>query len=183
MMQHVHSSEEKTDRPIPRIIRITMGIAASIVLLVSALGIYTFQLSSDKTFRQHFLNYASGAARSNDTSTSRIPEEFRNGNYQEVIHESNSKTPEPSDQLLVAISYIQLDQASAAIPVLKQLQLNRALKEDADYYLGMAYLKNNQPGDALKEFTKIRDTEDHSYHKQVSNGLIREVRLLEWKIN
>lgn len=174
-------NDEKADRPIRKIIRISLGIAASIVLMVAALGIYTYQLSSEKTFENHFLTYATSTSRGSLEYESKTPQLFQEKKYQQIVDESKNYSPLPDDQLLISISYIHLNQPSAAIEILKGLQKNERFKEDADYYLGMAYLKNNEPGSALEELKKIRNNKQHAYHRQVSNGLIRELRLLNWK--
>jgi hypothetical protein len=178
-MMRTALNDEKADRPVRKIIRITMGIAASIVLLVAALGIYTYQLSSEKTFDDHFLNYSSFTSRGSEASI--IPELFRKGNYQQVINEARSATVSSSDKIMLAISYLNLNQASSALPLLTELKKDERFQQDAEYYLGMAYLKNNEPGLALDELKKIHNNPKHSYHLQVSDGLIRELRLLNWK--
>jgi hypothetical protein len=181
MMSEASPDEEKSDRPLRKIIRISMGIAASVVLLVAALGIYTYQLSTDKTFDDHFLDYTTSVSRGSRENPSKTEAFFEARQYQQVIDQSKTYAPLAADQLLIALSYLHLDQPSSAIPLLQNLQRMERFKEDADYYLGMAYLKNNEPGKALDELKKIHDNKQHPYHKQVNNGLIRELRLLTWK--
>ena len=180
MMEEV-ANDERADRPVRKIIRITMGIAASIVLLVAALGIYTYQLSAEKTYESHFLNYTTSVSRGSLEYESKTPELFLERKYQQIVNESKTYSPTPADLLLISISYLHLNQPSPAIEILKGLQKNESHKEDADYYLGMAYLKNNEPDAALGELKKIHDNKAHAYYRQVSDGLIRELRLLNWK--
>ena len=174
-------NDERADRPVRKIIRMAMGIAASIALLVAALGIYTYQLSVEKTFETHFLNYTTSVSRGSLEYESKTPELFLERKYQQIVDQSKTYTPKPADQLLISISYLHLNKPSPAIAILKELQENENYKEDADYYLGMAYLKNNEPDAALDELKKIHNNKAHAYHRQVSDGLIRELRLLTWK--
>jgi hypothetical protein len=180
MMKQV-KAEEKNDSPVRKMIRLTMAIAASAILVIVAIGIYTLQLSNSKIFDEHFLNYATSNSRGINENNSKLTGLFREGKYQQVVENGKAAITTPMDQLLIAVSYLQLKQPSAAIPLLITLQPNERFSNDADYYLGMAYLENNQPGLALQEFKKIREDGSHPYHKQVNNALIRKVRLLQWR--
>lgn len=181
IMTELAADEEKSDRPVPRIFRYAIGIAASIILIVSILGIYTYQLSSEEVYEDHFLNYTTTVSRGSLEYPSKTPELFSQGRYNEIVELNKNHQPIPADLLLIAISYLHLNQPASAIPILKDLRKNQQLKEDADYYLGMAYLKNKDLDAAFKELKNIHENEKHAYHQQVSPGLIRELRLLKWK--
>jgi hypothetical protein len=62
--------------------------------------------------------------------------------------------------------------------------LNRAgspYKEDAEFYLGISYIKSRDYDKALDLLEPIENNKDHLYHNQVKPSLIRHIHMLKWK--
>ncbi len=53
--------------------------------------------------------------------------------------------------------------------------------DDAEYYLALSYLKNNETAEALPLFKKIHNNKAHLYNNKVSSWFLRKLQLLSWK--
>jgi len=55
------------------------------------------------------------------------------------------------------------------------------LNDEAEYYLSLGYIRNGDEDAALALLKKIKADVNHTYHKQVTAKLIRQVKLLRRK--
>ena len=172
--------KERAASPVRRMVRIGMAVAAVLVLAVSVLGIYTYQLSAGRIYDEHFLNFSTSASRGVDHQPSPTQSLYAEGRYQEVV-EADTAARDSYDRLLLALSHLHLSQPLPAIDILLTLQQDQRYGLDAEYYLAMAYLKNNEPAPAYALLEKIHEDEKHPYHLQVSAGLVRKLKLLRWR--
>lgn len=164
--------------------RMAIIAAASIILIIS-LGItYTiYQLSSDKVFAENYVPYTINNTRSGQNQNTKVEEEYARGNFKNVISLSAQGSLTNQDELLEGISFMQLNQWQNAIAQFRKIvtENENSFKQDAEYYLALTYIKNNEYSNALPLLEKIKADPDHLYHNQISQKLIREVKLLQWK--
>ncbi|HWJ90855.1 MAG TPA: hypothetical protein VNR87_07070, partial [Flavisolibacter sp.] len=81
---------------------------------------------------------------------------------------------------LLGISYLEVNNPPAAV---QQFDIIRSgsdptFREDAEFYLALAFIKNKQPSKALPLFEKIFNDKTHLYHQQVTEETIRDVKSL-----
>ncbi|MBD0333059.1 MAG: tetratricopeptide repeat protein, partial [Chitinophagaceae bacterium] len=99
-----------------------------------------------------------------------------------VVQFSKNKILTDEDKLLIGISYLQLNNLSSAISVLAPITVRENnFKQDAEYYLALAYLKNEDYDKALDLMQAIKSNPQHVYHQKFSDKFIRKVRMLKWK--
>ena len=55
------------------------------------------------------------------------------------------------------------------------------LKDAAEYYLALAYLKNNDYDQAIELMNTIHDNSSHLYTKKFSLKYIKRVKRLKWR--
>jgi predicted negative regulator of RcsB-dependent stress response len=55
------------------------------------------------------------------------------------------------------------------------------LKDAAEYYLALAYLKNNDYDQAIELMNTIHDNSSHLYTKKFSRKYINRVKRLKWR--
>jgi hypothetical protein len=55
------------------------------------------------------------------------------------------------------------------------------LKDVAEYYLALAYLKNNDYDQAIELMNVIHDNSSHLYTKKFSRKYINRVKRLKWR--
>jgi len=58
---------------------------------------------------------------------------------------------------------------------------NSALKDATEYYLALAYLKNNDYDQAIELMNMIHDNSSHLYTKKFSGKYIKKVKQLKWR--
>ncbi len=143
-----------------------------------------FTLSSEKVFANNYQSYELTIFR-NDEQLTEIERVYKEKNYKEVIS-FQQKTAQNDIQanFLAGVSNLELNNNENAILNFKKIiDLNKAngtnlLQDQAEYYLALAYLKNNDHSSSLELLQKIRDDNDHLYHKKVTAKLLRQVKRL-----
>lgn len=162
--------------------RKTLAVAASIILVaLAAGGFWLYSLSGDKVYASNLLSYQLASSRG-DEETSVVKKAFIQKDYAAVVSQAGNASLQTEDSLLIGLSHLQLsewDKAQTWLSFLAQTQ--NSYRQDAEYYLAFALLKQKNYSAALQLLQKIRDDKNHLYHAQVSGSLVWEVRGLAWK--
>jgi hypothetical protein len=170
-----------------QMLRRALSIAASIIVLVAAFGVYQYASTSpQKLYADHYELYMPGTSRG-DNSESTLVQAFRNKSWQQVVTVFHSlQQPTVQDRFLAGQSLLALDSTHAAITQFRELLSNTSsshadYRDDAEYYLGLTYIKNNQAALAEPIFRKIYEDKNHLYHDKVDRWFLMKLRLLKWK--
>lgn len=162
-------------------IRITMRVAASLLLLCVLFSVYQFMaVSSSKLAQDGYHTYDLSVTRGEETY-SIIERSYLDKNFTAVIRElSKSTSPTVNEHFLGGQAYLVTHQPAKAIDEFKRVvgDQSATYKEDAEYYLGISYLQNDQPEKAKTLFEKIYLDKDHLYHDQVTMWTMFKLRLL-----
>ena len=166
-----------------KLIRLSLSVAASLfLLLVLAGGWWFYQLSGQKVYNQYFIPYTVTPERGSDTAAS-IQKLYAAEAFLKI--DSAVKTDSvysPEDSLLVALSFLKIEKLAGAIQWLKALEHSpTSFRQDAAYYLGMAYLRAKRYKEALSQFEKIHRAPRHLYYDQVTAAFLRKLKFLTWK--
>jgi tetratricopeptide (TPR) repeat protein len=172
---------------IRRVIRFSISVAASIILIVGAiLALNFFSLSPTRVFTDNYHSYELATTRSGQADESAVEQAYRSKSYYEVTRRlplaGNLK-----DQFLVGMSYLELKNPAKAIEAFRGIiRTNEAdggkiLQDETEYYLALAYIANGDYDFALELLEKIKLESAHTYHKKVSAKLIRQVKALKWR--
>jgi tetratricopeptide (TPR) repeat protein len=176
-----------------RIIRYSVAAAASIIVIFLGVQGYNFyQLSPEKLFNDEYKGYDL-TVRDNGTA-SPVEKDFTAKNYKAVVDQvKRNQSPLASqgvttkDILLSGLSNLELKNSAAAIADFKTvIEIEKAspasgLKEDAEFYLALAYLRNKDYDQAIELMNQLKGTAGHTYQKEFSNAFIRKVRMLKWR--
>jgi tetratricopeptide (TPR) repeat protein len=187
--------ELKTEAPVRhisnvrRIIRLSIAVAASVLLIFVCIEVYNFySLSSEKLFAENYTAYELTTTRSeNDSAGSKIEKAYREKNYGEVIKLNTNSVLSIKDVFLTGMSYLETNDLSKAISnfqvVIADLkdQKSSVMKEAAEYYLALAYLKNNDYDQAIELMAAIHDNSSHLYKTKFSQKYIDKVKRLKWR--
>ena len=174
-----------------RILRMTMRIAAILVFVIAGAGMYYYvTLSSGKLANENYAAYSFRTERGLTTSVSAIEEAYQQKKFDTVIYKLKS-TPSPTvkEYFFGGLAYFEKNDAPGAIMQFNSLieKNNRNsttdFHEEAEYYLALSYLKNNDASNALPLFEKIHGDKLHRYHDKVSRWFIRKLKILRWKQN
>src|SRR6185312_4548140 len=168
------------------LVRSTLKYAASVILIVFAAGIYLYVSSSPaKLYNQNYQPYKLSVARG-VSQGSELEKAFNSGDYNNVISQfTKLKEPGSKAYFLAGQAYLALHKPADAVHAfsrsLSPADSDHTFKDDAEYYLGLAYLENNQPASTLSIFENIHNNRDHLYHDKVSSWTLFKLRLLTLK--
>ena len=158
-------------------------IASTIILVFAGSAVYIYLTAiPELLFRKNYVTYEVHTMRgANEKSP--LKDAFKKGNKDSVINEFNSlNSPQPEEYLLTGIAFLEKNQPTKAIETFNTLiQKNASSKtdffeDDAEYYLAMSYLSNNQPEKAMPIFEKIQANENHPYNSNVSEWFMINVQ-------
>jgi predicted negative regulator of RcsB-dependent stress response len=172
-----------------RIVRSSIAVAASVLLIFVCIVAYNFyRLSSDRLFAENYSAYELTTTRSeNDSTESKIEKAYRQKSYAEVIKLNANSVLSVKDIFLTAMSFLESNDLSRAISNFQVViadvkdDKNSALKDATEYYLALAYLKNNDYDQALELMNTIHDNSSHLYTKKFSRKYINKVKRLKWR--
>jgi len=179
----------RTISPVRRIVRYSVAVAASVLLVVLGITGYNFyKLSPDKVFADNYSFYELSNTRGAGSEMTAAEKAYREKNYKEVIsiHDKRSEAG-PQTEFLAGLSALELDNNSKAITCFKEvIETNRQtkdklLEDEAEYYLSLSYIRNRDYDYALELMKKIQDDPGHLYNEKITSKLMRQVKLLKWR--
>lgn len=184
---HKEMMEElKTNRPAAKVInmrrtvRITMAIAASLLLIV--VGVKFFNSSNhgpEQLYNDAFVDYSIPVERGAQQNNTTLEKEYANKDYNAVIKDAQSNALSGKDSFLTAISYLKTGNTITAIQWLNTVNAGSSFYPDAQFYLSLAYLKNKNYDKSLELMNEIHDNKDHPYNSSISSELIEKVKKLK----
>jgi tetratricopeptide (TPR) repeat protein len=171
-----------------RILRYSMAVAAGVVFIFMGIIAYNyFSLSADKLFKENYQSYELGTARDGATTeVSPVEKAYREKKYADVttLAKNNDKAA-IKDVFLIAMSYLELNDNNNAIANYKKVLSENSqsgstvMKDEAEYYLALTYIRSKEYGHALEWLTKIHENTGHLYYERVTDKLIQNVKSLE----
>jgi len=173
-----------------QIIRYSIAVAASLVLIIACITGYNFyKLSSNKVFASNYHSYELNTVRDGDsTQVSPVEKAYREKDYKGTVELiSQQRTLSVKETFLAGMSYIELGNNAKAIEEFKKViagsedAQNNLFKDQAEYYLALTYIRDKDYDFALDMLRNIKENHGHLYHKKVTGKLIRQVKLLKWR--
>lgn len=162
-------------------VRYSLAVAASIIVILVGVNLFTsYQLSSEKLYREAFVDFNASAVRGNE-NVSAVTKLYREGNYRQVKQQVNAKNLSQRDSLLVGLSYLKSNEIAPAADWFRAISLQNPFKQDAEFYLSLALLKNKNYQEALQLMKQIYTNSGHIYHGQFSEDYINKVEKLASK--
>src|SRR5215204_7499962 len=179
----------KKSSKIRRIVRYSVAVAASILLIFVCIEGYNFyRLSPDRLFAENYTAYERRTTRvENDSTGSQLEKAYREKNYAEVININKNSVLSVKDIFLTGMSYLETNDLPKAISsyqvVIADVKDDKTsvLKDAAEYYLALAYLKNNDYDQSIELMNTIHDNPSHLYTKKFSRKYIKRVKRLKWR--
>jgi hypothetical protein len=171
-----------------RMTRNIFRVAAAVILLVGAVAVYKFMTVSAKNFYQdNYSSYTLTTTRS-EGETSLLEQAYRNSNWNEVVTQYNAIAVKTNkDHFLAGMAAMELKQYPQAIERLSEV-LNSNVRtgdnyfqDEAEYYLALAYIANNQTGEAATLLRKIKANNGHLYQQKAKDMLGLDWKILELK--
>lgn len=176
--------------PARKIFRYSMAAAAGLLLLIGAYTVYNFiSLSPGKVFSANYRGYELSNTRDvNGPESTAAEKAFAAKNYKEIIriHDAG-EDHSPKGEFLCGVSALELKDDAKAIKCFNEvLEANKKsgqniLNDESEYYLSLGYIRNKDYDFALVLLKKIKNDPEHKYHRDISAGLIRKVKMLKWR--
>ncbi len=158
--------------------RFYWAAAAVIVLLIP---IYLFLKSHpthEKLFATYFVPYAPTVSQtSTQEPLSRALNLYRQKNYAQALPIFEEITGILPDSVLFykANVLLQLEKPADAISTLQKIDTHSAFYEEAQWYLALAFLQNDQMAESKETLRRIHEQESHPYQHQATT-LLKEIQ-------
>jgi len=178
----------KSINKVRRIVRYSVAIAASIILIFLGIEGYDFyRLNPNQLFADNYTTYELATTRDGQTAESSIEKAYREKNFTEVIRLNSNSVLSVKDIFLIGMSYLETNDLVKAISSYQVVIADKAddqnsvLKDAAEYYLALAYLKNRDFDQAIELMNKIYDNSSHLYKEKFTPKYIKKVKRLKWR--
>lgn len=182
MMDEFRNEHPARDRgKIYPLLRPTMKIAAGLIIFMFLFGAYELVTVSSSGLAQNAYSPFELSIDRSAAESSAIEQAYVNHNFKEVIINLEKNTnPTEKDHFLGGQAYLAIHQSAKAIREFNKVLLDAtgSYNEDAEYYLALSYLQNDQPLKAQTLMNKIYQDKDHLYHDRVSYWTMIKLKLL-----
>jgi tetratricopeptide (TPR) repeat protein len=166
---------------------LTLKVASVVlVLMASWLGYQTLTVNNDEVFKEFYQPYTISTQRDATTAgDDDLVSLVRSRKYQEAVQFYQKMKPISSrEKFLGGYAALETAEYQLAIQCFTEILANnptQSLKlynDEAEFYLGLTYIKAGQPGNAIPLFQRIYDDPGHTYHERVTSwDLFRLKRL------
>lgn len=166
------------------IFQYSIRVAAILLVLVGISAAYQYlTVTPDKLFTESFHAYDMHETRGESGTI--MENAYKKEDMEAVIREfGHLNNPQAEDYFLAGNAFLATHQPSKAVEAFDTIQrINQsanthAFEEDAEYYLALSYLANEEPARAYPIFEKIHAEAAHPYNKEVSAWFLRKVNRL-----
>lgn len=159
--------------------RFYWAAAAAVLLLIPVYFLLKANAAEEKLFARYFTPYENVATQSPRDPLNQALEQYRSKNYAKAlgILETMEDKGDVSDSTLFykANVHLQLDQPREAIAALQKVPATSTFYEEAQWYLALALLKNDDSEEAQEIVSKIAQKPTHPYHQQAEK-LAKELK-------
>lgn len=194
---HIHQQmmdELKTEKPVRsisnvrRFVRISIAVAASVILLVAGIEGYNFyRLNPNRMFAENYTSFELSTTRDGQITETSIEGAYRTKDYNEVIRLNGSSVVSIKDIFLTGMAYMETSDIPKAISSFQVViadvgnDKTTILKDASEYYLALAYLKNRDYDQAIELMEKIHNDPSHLYKEKFTPRYINRVKRLKWR--
>jgi TolA-binding protein len=175
-----------------KVIRITalkwmMRIAATVIIFIAVWFAYQYgNTSSGRLYSEIYQPYNVNTDRGmGDIVTHNMVQEFKDKQYNAVIKTYESLSVSNNrEKFMAAYAYHQTTDYNQAIILFQQIlayniQNNtRLYNDEAEFYLGLSYLKMKHVKDATAIFQAIYSNPNHTFNERVSEWMITKLKWL-----
>jgi tetratricopeptide (TPR) repeat protein len=165
-----------------------LKIAAAIFVLFMAGGIYKYSsVSSSNFYNKNFSVYELSVSRGN-SGTDQLEKAYQEKKWTSVIEKFNALDKKSNKSIfLAAMANMELKNATKAIPLFNEILKNNAagtdelFHDEAEYYLALGYLANQEAGKAIPILEKIKSDKNHLYNRVVNDMSWLDLKIIQYK--
>ena len=164
-----------------------LRVAASIIILVAAFGVYKYSsVNTDTVAAEYYMPYELNRVRG-EANTNTLEAAYNNKDWNAVISIANQSNAGSKELFLTGAAYLELNQPAKAAAAFQQLiaynqqTQSNYFQDEAEYYLAVSHIRNNQPSEAITVLKKIRGDKDHLYYGKANDASLTDLTILSWK--
>jgi hypothetical protein len=163
-------------------------IAVCILVLAGGGSIYKYATTNSAAlYQEYYSSYDLNTTRGAGTADS-MEQAYNNKNWAQVITLFNSSKEKTNQSFfLTGMANLELKNYADAIEKFKQVLAENTrsgsdlFQDEAEYYLAMSYLANNEADLAMPLLDKIKADKDHIYHQVVAKMSSMDLHIIEYK--
>jgi len=167
--------------------RYTMRVAAGLLFFVGAFGVYKYMsVTPQSVYQEYYQEYELGRTRGVESTT--IENAFRNEKWNDVITIANAQTQTDNKYLFLSgVAFLETGNISEAINRLNTVIVSNSrtgddyFNDEAEFYLSLAHIRNNNPGQANILLNRIKANKTHLYHQAAVKSSKLDLKVLDWK--
>ena len=186
-MRSKQSNKQSNTATVVSMARRTMRVAAGLLFLVGAFGVYKYMaVTPQSVYNDYYQQYELGRTRG--TQSEQIETAFRNKEWNKVIEISNTQAqPDNKILFLSGAALLETGKTKEAINKFNTVIIankrtgNDYYNDEAEYYLAISYIRNNEPDKASGILNSIKNNKSHLYYPVVSKHSQIDLKLLNWK--
>jgi tetratricopeptide (TPR) repeat protein len=158
-----------------------LAIAAAVALVLVSFGIYLFtqkpfeSRSLSEVYNEYYKPMDTGLVlerSEGDNEWNKAISHYKTGNYEDAIEIFKVLSLKPDFEkknalsLFFGLSLLESGDSFGAIKKLEEVSSESGLFHDANWYIGLIYIKERKIDLAITEFEKIARVEKHQYRQQ-----------------
>ncbi len=175
-------------RPAVRPVRAVLRVAAAAMLVIGTVIVYKFATVTPAGFYSgNYTSYELSTTRGSG-ETSAVEQAYRNKNWNEVISAYNALPLKTNrDHFLAGVAALELKEFTQAAEHFSAVLTSNSqtgdnyFQDEAEYYLAMSYLANDEKEKAISILKKIKADNGHLYHQKVNEMSATDLKVLELK--
>ena len=190
---HIHASPvvKSSGGVVRSLYKTGLRIAAILILLLGISLFYKYNtVNNTSVYHQYFADYTLNTSRGENSSNA-MDEAYRNQNWDGVMAAFNQESFKTNKAYFLAgMAALKLEKYPEAVSHFEFI-LNantrsgdKYFQDDAEYYLALAYLMDNQTDKGVSLLNKIRVNKNHLYYplaRQISSTDLKIIELKDQK--
>jgi hypothetical protein len=166
--------------------KMSMRIAAIFIVVIGVTALYKYvSVNNQSVYNKQFIGYELSNSRGQERRDAEV-EAYQNKNWNEVVAiYSAEKNRSNKTVFLAAMAEMQLNHFPQAVTLFENM-LNtksgdKAFREEAEYYVSLAYLMNHEENKGIQMLDKIKADTSHTYYPFVSKISPIDLKIIELK--
>ncbi|PWT71663.1 MAG: hypothetical protein C5B59_17490 [Bacteroidetes bacterium] len=168
--------------------RYILRVAAAVLILVGIASVYKYTtVNASSLFGQYYSSYELNTSRG-AVKPAEIEQAYRNKDWNKVIILFNASSEKNNQAyFLTGMASLETRNYQQAIEDFDHIMKENAktgdslFQDEAEYYMAMSLLANNQVAQAISLLNKIKADKNHQYNQKVKEISAVDYQIMEWK--
>jgi len=170
------------------IYRNVLRIAAVLLILIGAAAVYKYTtVNATGMYNEYYTSFELNTTRGVENADA-MEQAYRNKNWASVISLSNTLAQKTNKSyFLTGMANLELKKYNGAIEAFGQIIAaniksgDNYFQDEAEYYLALGYMANNEASKALPLLEKIKSDKHHLYYEKVRGISSIDLNIIKYK--